>query len=261
MIEPAWPAPANVLALTTSRQGLDGEPGVSLGHYASFNLAEHVQDRPEAVAANRQRLQAYIGRGGLREIQWLDQVHGTAVYRSTGGVAAAPEADAAISSEPGRALAVLTADCLPVLLCDRAGTEVAAVHAGWRGLCNGVLRNSVAAFARPPDQLMAWLGPAISARHFEVGEEVLQRFSAHFDGPQRAAIAAAFVPRQGRDGKYLADLYQLARLQLQSLGVDAIYGGEHCTVADTQGEEALFYSYRREPCCGRQATIIGLRAE
>lgn len=255
MIRAAWPAPDNVVALTTTRHAPAGTIGASEGAYADFNLAQHVHDKPLAVAANRAALFHQLQPQGLRRIQWLNQTHGTAVYRSRADVQALPDADAAITTDIGQALAVLTADCLPVLLCDRSGRQVAAVHAGWRGLCSGVVANAVAAFDRPAQQLMAWLGPAISPKHFEVGEEVLQAFQCQFSGPDTAAIRAAFVPAGGHSGKYLADLYQLARLQLKSLGVDAIYGGEYCTVAD----EDLFYSYRRQPQCGRQASIILLR--
>ena len=205
MILAAWPAPDNVVALTTTRQAPAGVVAVSGGAYAEFNLARHVDDNPLAVTANRASLYHHLQPQGLTRI--------------------------------------------------RDGSEVAAAHAGWRGLCNGVLAQTVVAFESRPRQLLAWLGPAVSAQHFEVGEDVLQAFVREFSGPSVGAIEAAFVPRAGLPGKYLADLYQLARLQLKSLGVDAIYGGEHCTVA----ENSLFYSYRRQPRCGRQASIIALR--
>ncbi len=254
MIYPDWPAPANVLALTTSRQLPAGAAACSRGGYAEFNLASHVGDQPAAVAANRRLLLDQLG-ADVRAIQWLNQVHGVEVFCAVSSADNVPDADAVICREPGQAVAVLTADCLPVLFCDRGGREVAAAHAGWRGLCRGVLANTVSAFNAPPQELVAWLGPAISAQHFEVGEEVRAAFLRDFAGPGAAEIEAAFALRRGVPGKFLADLYQLARLQLNSLGIGAISGGEHCTVT----EEALFYSYRRQPRCGRQASIIALR--
>lgn len=255
MIYPDWPAPANVLAVSTTRQAPAGAAVASCGGYAEFNLASHVGDAPAAVAANRGVLVEQFG-ADVHAVQWLNQVHGVEVFCAGGGVGGVPDADAVICREPGQAVAVLTADCLPVLFCDRDGREVAAAHAGWRGLCNGVLVNTISAFKAPPAQLMAWLGPAISSRHFEVGAEVRADFLGRFTGPESSCVDRAFVPCAGAPDKYLADLYQLARLQLKSLGVDAIYGGGHCTVSD----ETLFYSYRRQPRCGRQASVIALRA-
>lgn len=255
MILPNWPAPANVLACSTTRLGLPNDRGASTGGFAHFNLGDHVGDTPSAVAANRQRLLQHLAPAGVNAIQWLQQVHGTEVFSATGlAVTPPPAADAAITERAGLALAVMTADCLPVLFCDRDGRQVAAAHAGWRGLCSGVLLTTLARFSCPPENLMVWLGPAISVAHFEVGAEVRDAFLKDFSGPARSELAACFRQQPECETQYCADLYQLARLQLKSQGIEAIYGGEHCTFA----EEGLFYSYRRESHCGRQASIIAL---
>ena len=256
MILPDWPAPANVLAVSTEREALSGG-GASEGDYASFNLGDHVGDHPDAVAANRRALLDDLKPRGVEAIQWLQQVHGTAVFRANEVLpngAPPPEADAVMTDRRGLALAIMTADCLPVLFCDRRGTQVAAAHAGWRGLCQGVLAETIASFTCSPDTLMAWMGPAISIRHFEVGVEVRDTFLDVFSGPSAEDIARCFVSQPGGGDKFHADLYQLARLQLKSCGVAAIYGGQHCTFAD----ESRFYSYRRQPRCGRQASLIAL---
>lgn len=255
MIRPDWPAPPRVLAVSTTRQPAEGMAGASVGAYARFNLGDHVGDQPAAVAANRRELLHTLRPGGVEAIQWLRQVHGTAVFPAKNAPAdEPPEADAAITSEQGLALAIMTADCLPVLFCDRAGKQVAAAHAGWRGLCQGVLAKTVASFLSPPETLMAWMGPAISGQHFEVGAEVREAFLKDFAGPSTADISGCFIAQPGPGNKFRADLYQLARLQLKSCGVAAIYGGQHCTFA----EESQFYSYRRQPRCGRQASLIAL---
>lgn len=239
MIFPDWPAPGNVRSASTTRAG-----GVSAAPYDSFNLAEHVGDSPAAVAANRDRLQRRLDlpSGPL----WLEQVHGRKVVdAATAGVR--PAADASFSRRPGCVCAVMTADCLPVLLCDRAGTAVAAAHAGWRGLAGGVLEASVAAMAADPGQLLAWLGPAIGAQAFEVGDDVRTAFTeAH------ARSAEAFVRRP--NGRWLADIYALARIRLQAAGVGAVYGGGRCTYS----EPGDFFSYRREQVTGRMASLIWL---
>ena len=239
-IEPDWPAPARVLALSTTRQG-----GTSGAPWNSCNLAHHVGDDPAAVAANRRLLLQCLPVGTA--IQWLDQVHGTRVVsaRAEGGV---PEADASVSRGPGVACAVLTADCLPVLLCDRAGSAVAAAHAGWRGLAAGVLEATVAAMQVPGAELLAWLGPAIGPARFEVGREVREQF---LQGPGEGT-AQAFRPSPGAPGHYLADLYQLARLRLQAAGVEGIYGGDRCTYS----ESGHFFSYRRDGHTGRMASLV-----
>ena len=242
LITPDWPAPATVSALVTTRSG-----GFSRGPWQGFNLGDHVGDEADAVAANRWLLQEQLGAG--TRVQWLQQVHGTAVVLAprAHGV---PVADASWSGDPGVACAVLTADCLPVLLCDRAATVVAAAHAGWRGLAEGVLEATVRALPVPAASLLAWLGPAIGPAAFEVGAEVRDAFLAA-DGS--AAVLEAFTPAQRR-GHYFADIYRLARLRLQAAGVAAIYGGGFCTVSDA----ARFYSYRRDGVTGRMASLIYL---
>jgi polyphenol oxidase len=238
-ILPDWPAPANVRAAVTTRTG-----GVSRAPYDSFNLATHVGDDPAAVRENRTHLHAALALPA--EPVWLKQVHGVAVADAT-RAGTEPEADGAFAAQPGVVCAVLTADCLPVLLCNRAGTRVAALHAGWRGLAGGVIEAGVKALGVPSGDLLAWLGPAIGPASFEVGPEVHATFVQHY-----AQAAQAF--RAARDGKYLADIYLLARLRLQRLGVAAVYGGGFCTVT----ERARFFSYRRDGATGRMASLIWL---
>ena len=238
-ILPDWPAPANVRAAVTTRAG-----GVSHAPYDSFNVATHVGDDPAAVRANRARLRTALALPA--EPLWLKQVHGVAVVDAAQG-GAEPQADGAFAAQPGAVCVVLTADCLPVLLCNRAGTKVAALHAGWRGLAGGVIEAGVKAMGVPANELLVWLGPAIGPASFEVGPEVRAAFVQH-----DAQAALAF--RAAREGKYLADLYQLARLRLQRLGVAAVYGGGFCTVTDS----ARFFSYRRDGVTGRMASLIWL---
>ncbi|MEO9383386.1 peptidoglycan editing factor PgeF [Chromobacterium phragmitis] len=237
-IEADWPAPARVRTLATTRNG-----GASQPPYASLNLGAHVGDDPEAVAVNRARLRDELP----AEPAWLNQVHGIVVVDAATVGDAAPDADASFAREPGVVCAVMTADCLPVLLCDEQGRAVAAAHAGWRGLCEGVIEAAVAAMSEPPARLMAWLGPAIGPDAFEVGAEVRQAFLA-----KDPAAAAAFVDIG--DGKYLADIYALARLRLEKLGVARVYGGDFCTVID----RGRFFSYRRDGVTGRMASLIWL---
>ena len=239
LLLPDWPAPANVRACVTTRAG-----GVSQAPFDSFNLGDHVDDDPAAVAENRRRLQALLG----CDTAWLRQVHGVAVVEAD--PAQVPEADASWSASPGVACAVLTADCLPALFCDRAGTRVAAAHAGWRGLAAGVLEATVAALGCPAEQVLVWLGPAIGPQAFEVGAEVREVFLG-----QHPQAAEAFVPSVTR-GRFMADLYRLARIRLAAVGVDAVYGGGLCTFVDRQ----RFYSYRRAPRTGRLASLVWLEA-
>ncbi|MEZ5614296.1 MAG: peptidoglycan editing factor PgeF [Rhodocyclaceae bacterium] len=234
-IVPDWPAPAGVRALVTTRSG-----GVSTGPYASMNLAEHVGDDPGFVAENRCRLRTHLPAEPL----WLSQVHGHAVVCAEDAVEGVA-ADAAFTRRAGRVCAVLTADCLPVLLCNDAGTVVAAAHAGWRGLAGGVIEATLRAMNEPPAHLLAWLGPAIGPQAFEVGAEVRAAFLAH--SPDAAAAFAA-----QENGKWLADLYRLAGLRLHGLGVERVFGGGFCTCRDPQ----RFYSFRREKTTGRMATLI-----
>ncbi len=243
-IRPDWPAPAAVTALTTLRGG-----GHSLAPYASLNLAAHVGDDIAAVAANRALLAGLLPAAAA--VQWLTQVHGTKVVEAGDG-GECPAADASWSRVPGRACAVLTADCLPVLLCSRDGDVVAAAHAGWRGLLGGVLENTVAAMGVEPGRLLAWLGPAIGPRAFEVGPEVRAGFLAAAPSPRRAPTRGCFTPGGARPGHYLADLYALARLRLCALGPVCVYGGDACTYSSPQH----YYSYRRDGLTGRMASLI-----
>lgn len=239
LVTPDWPAPPKVRALVTTRGG-----GVSAPPFETFNLGSHVGDAPQAVAANRARLRALLP----EEPCWLNQVHGVAVA-DAGDAHGVPEADAAVASQPRRVCVVLTADCLPVLFCDRAGSVVAAAHAGWRGLAAGVLEATVARMAVPAQQVIAWLGPAIGPAAFEVGGEVREAFVS-----QDGAAAAAFVP--GARGKWKADLFRLAQQRLARAGVSSVHGGGLCTHAD----RARFYSYRRDGVTGRFASLIWLAA-
>ena len=238
-IIPDWPVVAAVRAVTTTRQG-----GVSQGCYASMNPADHVDDDPAAVMSNRQILQQVLGLPGPPV--WLRQVHGTVVANAA-TAEGFPMADATWCSQPGIVCAVLTADCLPVLLADTAGQCVAAIHAGWRGLAAGVIEQAVTAMGRPGETLLAWLGPAIGPAVYRVGGEVRDTFMAH---DQEAG--GAF--RQGADGEWFADLYQLARQRLADCGVTAVYGGGYCSFTDSE----RFYSYRRDGVTGRMATLIWL---
>lgn len=241
VMRPDWDLPAGVGALLTTREG-----GQSGGPFASFNLGAHVGDDPAAVAANRARLRTFLP----AEPVWLNQVHGADVADADvcHGV---PQADASLSRGRGRVCAVLTADCLPVLLCDDDASVVAAVHAGWRGLAAGVLENTVARMDVPPQRLRAWLGPAIGPQAFEVGGEVRAAFVA-----ADPAAATAFVPGAA-SGKWLADLFLLARLRLRAAGVTRVSGGGVCTVAAPQ----RFYSYRRDGLTGRFASLVWLETE
>jgi len=238
-IFPDWPAPANVRAAVTTRVG-----GVSRMPYDTFNLAMHVGDDPQAVKANRSHLRTALKLPA--EPGWLKQVHGIHVVDAA-DVANEPEADGSYATQAGTVCAVLTADCLPVLLCDRDGTRVAALHAGWRGLAGGVIEAGVRALAGPRGSLIAWLGPAIGPEAFEVGKEVRSAFVE-----QEGAAVTAF--RDQGNGKYLADLYLLARQRLEKLGITAIYGGGYCTVKDRD----RFFSYRRDGATGRLASLIWL---
>ncbi len=270
-LAPDWPElPANVGALFTTRRG-----GVSVAPYddgfggGGLNLGVHVADQPVSVAYNRALLRAALP----AEPVWLTQVHGTTVLDVTAHVgmaeaasgadaaatlaaAVAPEADASLARAPGSVCAIMTADCLPVLFCDRAGKVVAAAHAGWRGLANGVLARTVAGMrAAGAGEILAWLGPAIGPARFEVGAEVKQTFLQQGSAADAARLAAAFTPLPGQPEKYLADIYALARCMLEADGVSRIAGGESCTVSDV----ASFYSYRRDGVTGRQASLIWIK--
>jgi|KBSMisStandDraft_5_1062788.scaffolds.fasta_scaffold880517_1 YfiH family protein len=236
-IEPDWPAPRRVRVLVSTRRG-----GSSVGAFASLNLGTHVGDDPRAVAENRARVRAALP----AEPVWLRQVHGLEVVDAA-RVAADATADAAFTRAPNVVCAIQVADCLPVLFCDRDATMVAVAHAGWRGLSAGILERTIAALEAPPDTLLAWLGPAIGPNAFEVGMDVFETFTA--TDPQ---AADAFRPLHA--GKWLADLYALARRRLARAGVRAVYGGGLCTVNDP----VRFFSYRRDRVTGRQAAFIWL---
>lgn len=240
LIEPDWPAPAVVRAVATTRLG-----GSSPAPYDALNLGGHVDDEPDRVVANRAALRAAARLP--EEPCWLAQVHGTQIV-SVGAFSRPPVADGVTADQPGLVCAVLTADCLPVLLCDRAGTRVAAIHAGWRGLAQGIIEAAVADFGRAgiaSVELLAWLGPAIGPAAYEVGPEVRAAFPAPGDATGFAANAA---------GRWQCDLPGLARGRLRAAGLGLIYGGEHCTHSDAR----RFFSYRRDGRCGRQASLIWL---
>lgn len=231
---PDWPAPAAIKSCVTTRSG-----GASLAPFDSFNLGDHVGDDLEAVAANRSKLTSHL------DIQpaWLSQVHGIAVAHAD--PAHVIEADASWTSTPGVACTIMTADCLPALFCTRDGTRVAAAHAGWRGLAAGVLEASADSLRVAPEQVLVWLGPAIGQPSFEVGGEVREAFiSSHPD------TAQAFKPSVNA-GRFMADIYTLARLRLAAHGISSVYGGGLDTFTD-----ARFFSYRRSARTGRFASLI-----
>ena len=236
-IAPDWPAAAWIRAGASTRQG-----GVSPAPYDSLNLGCYVEDAASNVAQNRQRLS---DGGGLPNVPaWLNQVHGVDVVDAS-SARDVPDADASYSHCGGVVCAVLTADCLPVLLCDKQGEVVAAAHAGWRGLAEGVLDATVMAMGVSASQLMVWLGPAIGPQAFEVGDEVRAAFMSH-----HAEAELAFRPSPA--GRWLADIYQLARIRLRAIGVTSIYGGHWCTYTDKD----RFFSYRRDGVTGRMASLI-----
>lgn len=241
LIHPRWPAPDRVCAVSTTRLG-----GVSVPPCDTFNLGFGAQDDAASVTENRRRLCTALSLH--REPAWLRQVHGdTVVVAEEVGTATPPEADASLSRTPGCVCVVMTADCLPVLFCDRASSVVAAAHAGWRGLVRGILPATVKAMEVPGDELLAWLGPAIGPSVYEVGSEVHEAFLA-LDGGN----AENFRPSPA--GRWLADLYGIARRQLATLGVTAVHGGEFCTLSDP----TRFFSYRRDGSSGRLASLIWL---
>ena len=260
VIVPDWPAPARVRAASTQRPG-----GVSRGSYASLNLSTGVGDDATTVARNRRILAQMLDLPA--EPLWLRQVHGTTVLDLDGGGPPAatqhseqlsprqptsrqpPAADGAVTSRPGEPCVVLTADCLPVLLCNASGTRVGVAHAGWRGLAGGVLESAVRKMAVDRGQLLAWIGPGIGSRAYEVGGEILEQFAA--SDPDAAQY---FAPNA--NGRWQADLYGLARQRLRAAGVEAVYGGGWCT--HTESEH--FFSHRREAPCGRMATLIWLES-
>lgn len=235
LIRPDWPAPANVKAFTTTRRG-----GFSQGAWRSLNLGDRCGDNPAHVEKNRKLLRSELP----AEPHWLKQVHGKRVVSCDEAQDLEPEADAVIGTKAGQVCAVLTADCLPVIFCNNTGTKIAAAHAGWRGLAEGVLEATVRAMQCDPKELIVWLGPAIGPKAFEVGYEVYQSFVEI-----NAANKVAFEAYRDR---WLADLYELSRLALSRLGVNQVYGGQYCT----HSEQDKFFSYRRDGQSGRMATVI-----
>ena len=241
-IKPDWKAPANVLAYTSCRSG-----GASLPPFSSFNVAQHVGDNAETVESNRQKLPNY------QNVVWLQQVHSHLCLELPPSQNSSLAVDACYTSQVMQVCAVMTADCLPILLCDNLGTRVAAIHAGWRGLADGIIENTVRQMNVSTDNLMAWLGPAISQSCFEVGAEVYQVFAAY---PEAFTISLNSTLSQP---KYLADLYSIARSKLKSLGINDITGGDFCTYT----QESQFFSHRRAThqglsTTGRMVTAIYL---
>lgn len=237
-IQPKWPAPTKIKAYTTLRTG-----GVSQSPYDEFNLAEHVSDTPEHVRTNREILKKNLKLPS--DPIWIQQTHSTIVVEAT------PEninkvADASYTDKSNRICTILTADCLPILVCNRKGTHVAAIHAGWRGLANGIIETTLDTLHLPNEELLVWLGPAISAANYEVGHEVRDHFIA-----EQPEARDAFSPSANQ--RWLANLYALARLRLLKLGATAIYGGDYCTFTDPK----RFFSYRRDgQNTGRMASLI-----
>lgn len=231
---PDWPAPAPIKACVTTRAG-----GLSLAPFDTFNLGDHVDDRPESVASNRRLLTSRL------QVQpaWLRQVHGVAVAHADPSTVL--EADASWTSTPGVACTIMTADCLPALFCNRDGTRVAAAHAGWRGLAAGVLEAAADSLDTAPGNILVWLGPAIGQQSFEVGAEVREAFTA-----SHSETAQAFLPSVNA-GRFMANIYMLARLRLAAHGITAVYGGGFDTYTDSR-----FFSYRRSSRTGRFASLI-----
>lgn len=253
MIIPDWPLPENICAFVTTREG-----GVSSDVYTSFNLATHVGDEEAKVAKNRCILARQLEQqySHAPSLQWLNQRHTADCVVLDASVTSKPiEADACYTRESNTACTVLTADCLPILICADNGAEVAAVHAGWRGLANGIVQNTVSRFVSSPEQLSCYIGPAISKSCFQVGADVFEEFQATMGGQiGRGALLSAFEKDPEENGKYRADLILLARLVLTRLGIGRVYSGGFCSYGDKR-----FYSYRREGVTGRFATGIWIR--
>ncbi|MGC7559155.1 peptidoglycan editing factor PgeF [Pasteurella sp. PK-2025] len=240
VIKPNWQAPTNIRAFSTLRSG-----GVSQPPYASFNLGSHVGDDQNAVKNNRTLLmeQLHLPQAPL----FLNQTHSTKVLHLPHSEKTNINADAVYTHQPNQVCLVMTADCLPVLFATQKGDEVAAAHAGWRGLCDGILEQTVAQFQAKPEQIIAWLGPAIGPEKFQVGEEVVAQFVA-----QQAEAQQAFYADPLASNKYLGNLYLLATQRLNRLGISQLYGGDYCTFSQPD----KFFSYRREKQTGRMASLI-----
>lgn len=265
LLVPEWPAPSNVKSIITTRQG-----GVSETPFDGFNLATHVGDNVVCVTENRRLLSvtlhrtdaSYLGEFSVasshaQPITWLTQVHGThivnldAAFEESSTVCA----DGAVSRMSGNMCAVLTADCLPVLMCDRQGTQVAAIHAGWQGMAQGILSCAVSNFTCAPEDILCYFGPAISVKHFEVGADVLAAFQqATKQRLYKESVECAFYPSTTTEKKWFGDLYALARSELQGKGVHDIYGGMDCSYSESE----RFYSFRRDGVTGRIASLIWL---
>lgn len=235
---PQWPAPKQVKCLISTRT-----EGHSNAPYDSLNMGDHVEDDFSCVQKNRAELQAHLPANPF----WLKQTHSTIVlpYDASIAEAVVPEADASFAKDKYQPCVVMTADCLPVLFCNEQGTQVAAAHAGWRGLLDGVLENTVKTFAKE-DQIMAYMGPAIGPEAFEVGPEVKDEFVSH-----NSATEVAFKPSEN-EGKWLADMYAIARIRLNAVGVRNIYGGGECTYSQAN----KYFSFRRDGVTGRMASVI-----
>lgn len=240
-LEADWPAPDFIKAGITLRQG-----GVSIAPYNSFNLATHVGDELAAVNENRAILNASLNLSA--EPQWLEQIHSTEAVLLP-NEERIPKADASYTSNKNVVCAVMTADCLPLLITNKQGSCVAAIHAGWRGLCDGIIETTIKKLPVKPEILMVWLGPAIGADAYEVGEEVYDAFTKYNEEAKQA-----FTPVS--EGHWLFDIYHLARLRLNALGVTQIYGGDHCSLS----EKEYFYSYRRDGVTGRMASLIWIES-
>lgn len=265
LLVPDWPAPKNVLACTTLR----GEE-INEDEYSNFNLALHVADAKENVTKNRRLLKENLALQS--EPVWLEQVHGVNCVDLSKLNESAPIADASFSLKQNQVCTIMTADCLPLLVTDMQGRGVAAIHAGWRGLLEGIIEKSLQKFCHSvgieANECLVWLGPAISQKHFEVGSDVYKAFMQRFRARRTESsskqalnvdedLVATFIEHAGKRDKYFCDLYQLARLELQSLGVTDIYGGDQCTYE----QEEQYYSYRRtshqgHENCGRMASLI-----
>ena len=239
IIRPSWPSPKSVEAISTTRTG-----GFSVAPFNSLNLADHVGDTTDVVNRNRELVAGLFAKGAKG--QWLHQVHSNRVARVESSVEPL-EADALVTSNRGIVLNILTADCLPLLLCAEDGNEIAAVHCGWRGLAAGIVANTLATMDGDPDQLLAWIGPAIGSCHFEVGAEVVAAFAKSLS---RDSLEHCFRP--AADGKFMADLLKITKAQLHDLGVCQVSSDAYCTYCDAD----RFYSYRRDGQCGRMVTAI-----
>jgi len=243
-ITPDWKAPNAVKAFVTTRMG-----GASESQFKSLNLAQHVGDAAAAVISNREKLALAVN--SVTQWQWLNQVHGTGVAEAH-EVSGEIEADAWICTQSNIACCILTADCLPVFIASTEGIEIGIIHAGWRGLAEGVIESTIAKMANQPKNLVAWFGPAIGPCHFEVGADVKAAFlNKVSDSVERNLVAECFLHAEA-ENKYMADIYSLARIRLNNLGITKVSGGNYCTVCDAN----LFYSHRRDGNSGRMASVI-----